>query len=192
MHKGKLVLIMGPSGSGKNTLKDHVRQVFGDNLTYIVSYTTRALRPMEKEGKTYHYITIEQFRRMIRDHVFLEWAEYGGNFYGIPRAEVERGIAEDKILFREVELRGYEQIKKQLPKKYYNLIFIDGGDWDHLTERILSRAPMSESELALRKKSYEAEMTVKHEADYCIVNEDGKVSEAYHAIDAVMREILAK
>lgn len=190
MHQGKLVLIMGPSGSGKNTLKDYVRRVFEERFTYIVSYTTRAIRPGEEEGRTYHYITTEEFQRMVHDNIFIEWAEYGGNFYGIPRADVEQGIAAGRILFREVELRGYEQIKKQLPKEYYTLIFVDGGDWEHLTKRIMARSSMSEMELALRKKSYEAEMDIKHEADYVIVNEDGKVSEACRAIEAVMREIL--
>ena len=188
--KGRLILLMGPSGSGKNTLKAHIEAVFGSRLEYTVSYTTRAMRPGEVEGKTYHYISRDAFERMVQGGAFLEWAEYGGNYYGIPRADVEAGLQKGRVLFREIELRGYLQVKAQLSREQYSFIFIDGGDWEHLTKRILGRAPMSGEELALRRKSYESEMAVAHEADVTIRNEDGHVDEAKAAIEAAVRKII--
>ncbi|OGG58935.1 hypothetical protein A3C89_03550 [Candidatus Kaiserbacteria bacterium RIFCSPHIGHO2_02_FULL_50_50] len=190
--KGMLILLMGPSGSGKNTLKAHVEKVFGDQLSFVTSYTSRAPRPGEVPGKTYHYVSREEFEALRDAGKFIEWAEYGANYYGIPLDAVQDALENGKILFRELEHKGYQQIKAKLPHDQYRLIFIDGGDWDHLKRRILGRAPMSEEELALRKESYDIEMAIKPEADAVIVNKDGEVAAAERAIERVVREMLER
>jgi len=77
--KGMLILLMGPSGSGKNTLKAHIEKIFGEKMTFVTSYTSRAIRPSEIEGKTYHYVSREEFENMRDAEKFIESAEYGGN-----------------------------------------------------------------------------------------------------------------
>lgn len=184
-------MLMGPSGSGKNTLKAHLESVFGSQLVYIVSYTTRAMRPGEVEGKTYHYVSRERFEEMIRDGSFLEYAEYGGHYYGIPYSVVEEGLHAGQILFREIELQGFLQVKERIPRDRYSFICIDAGDWERLARRITGRAPMSPEELALRKKRYDAEMTaMRSEADVIISNRDGHVEEAKKSIEDAVRRII--
>lgn len=192
MKKGMLLMLMGPSGSGKNTLKAHIEKVFGDKLSFVTSYTSRAPRPGEEEGKTYHYVSRGEFEAQRAAGKFIESAEYGGNYYGIPLDAVQDALKNGKIIFREIEHKGYRQIKAVVPHSQYRLIFVDGGDWEHLKRRILERAPMSKEELALRKESHNIVMALKHEADAIIVNEDGKVAAAERAIESVVRDLIGK
>ena len=154
--KGMLILLMGPSGSGKNTLKAHIEKIFGEKMTFVTSYTSRAIRPSEIEGKTYHYVSREEFENMRDAEKFIESAEYGGNYYGIPLDAVQDALSNDKIIFREIEHKGYEQIKAKLSHEQYRLIFVDGGDWEHLKHRILSRAPMGDIEREDRERKLDA------------------------------------
>lgn len=187
---GHLILIVGPSGSGQNTLKSHLQEAFGELLVYPISYTTRPIRPGEVEGKVYVHVSKEEFERMIQEDLFFEWSKHMDHYYGMPRSEIEDGLRSGKFLMREVDVDGYMHVKNVLPRNQYSMIFINGGTWDQLLKRILGRAPMSEEQIVLRKENYERMLTVQDSADVVIYNKDGHLDEAKAAIEAAVRNII--
>ena len=177
MNKGKLVLVVGGSGSGKGTLMGKARERFPD-IVFPVSCTTRAMRPGEVNGQVYHFVTGEEFSRMVAAGEFLEWAEYGGNRYGTPVQEVTGPLSEGKLLLHEIEVQGVHLLQGIIPADQVVTIYVDAGSWEVLERRILSRAPIAEAELAKRQSRYEEESLFKNEATHVIENTDGGVEKA--------------
>lgn len=174
---GTFVLVIGPTGSGKSTLMKHVTEQFPE-LVFPQSYTTRTRRTDHIEGNHYTFITTEAFKQKVEAGEFLEWAEYSGNYYGTLKSEVETQLSEGKILLKEMEVQGARQIRNLIPKEQLLTVFISSGDWTDLEARVRARAPITEEELALRKKRYEDEITFKNEADKVILNTEGRKEEA--------------
>lgn len=192
---GHLVLIMAPSGSGKGFLISYLRLMFADtpHVHFAVSCTTRIPRPGEVEGHVYHFIPREEFKADIHNDMFLEWAEYSGNFYGTPREEIVKPLREGKVVVREVELQGVLAIREQIPPENRTIIFIDGGSWDVLRERIIARAPISVGELEQRRQRYLEEVSSKAFADVVLDNsEDEKVAAAKAKLVDIIHEALFK
>jgi guanylate kinase len=109
------------------------------------------------ENAHYKFLSEEEFKQWIDEGKFLEWAEYSGNYYGTLRAEVEAALAEGKTLLKEMEVQGVRQIRETLPKEQLLTVFISAGSWDALEARIRARAPISDEEVALRRKRYDYE-----------------------------------
>jgi guanylate kinase len=186
---GKLILVIGPSGSGKSTLIEYTRAIYSD-LVSPVSCTTRAMRPGEKDGQVYYFVSRTEFERRIKAGHFLEWAEYGGNLYGTLKDEILTALDNDKNVLREVEVQGARQIKKILPKEHLRIIFVDAGSWEDLERRITFRAQISTDELSQRKARTEDEISFKGEADVIINNTDGNLEEAKKDIVSVIEEFI--
>jgi len=189
--KGKLIIIIGPSGSGKSTLISHLKKVFPD-FVYPVTSTTRKMRPGEKEGISYNFLSHQKFEEQIKDKNFLEWAEYGGNLYGTPKDEIITAVEAGRTVLREVEVQGARSIKKIFPKDNLSIIYIDGGPWDLLKERIMKRTPIGEKEMEKRHQRFNDEKTFMKEVAYVVQNYDGKLKEACLEIENVIREIVNK
>lgn len=177
VHRGKFVPVVAPTGSGKDTLITYAKSVFPD-IVLSVSCTTRAPRSGEEPGKDYIFLTREDFEKRIANGEFLEWAEYGGNYYGTPKAEIERHLAEGALIMGDIEVQGVRLIRDLLPPSEFGTIYIDAGSWDVLAARALLRAPMSASELEKRKARYEDESTFKREATYVVQNPQDKLEDA--------------
>lgn len=176
---GKFFLIIGPSGSGKGTLVDFIRTNNDElGLVFPVSCTTRERRPGEKEGKTYYFVSEEEFKERIDKEEFLEWAEYGGNLYGTLKSEIVDPLKAGQSVLREVEIQGANSIMNLFSRKDLFVIYIDAGSWEKMERRIKARAPIGEEELRLRKERFEKEIKFKEEADFVIENHDGKLLEA--------------
>jgi guanylate kinase len=190
MQRGKLILVIGPTGSGKGTLIRHTTEKF-PQLTFLDSYTTRQPRPSHVESSRYQFISVDEFKGMVSRNEFLEWAEFGGNFYGTLKSDVEQGLAEGKVFIKEMDLQGVHQVQKLLSKEDMHIVFIDGGSWEALEARAIKRAPMSAEELALRKARYEIEMASIGEADTVIRNHEGQRAEADAAFEAAIADVLA-
>ncbi len=169
--------VVAPTGSGKDTLITYAKSVFPD-IVLSVSCTTRAPRSGEEPGKDYIFLTREDFEKRIANGEFLEWAEYGGNYYGTPKAEIERHLAEGALIMGDIEVQGVRLIRDLLPPSEFGTIYIDAGSWDVLAARALLRAPMSASELEKRKARYEDESTFKREATYVVQNPQDKLEDA--------------
>ncbi|MBP7819267.1 guanylate kinase [Candidatus Gracilibacteria bacterium] len=173
--KGKLILILGPSGSGKGTLINYVKTEF-PNFVFPVSCTTRAMRPGEIAGDVYHFISKAEFQAKIAADEFLEYAiVHGDNYYGTLKSQILEPLAEGKTVFREVDIQGVQSLQKLIPKDKLKTIFIKTSkinDWEELKRRITSRAEISNEELEQRYKSYLTEIEFADMADQIIYNEN--------------------
>lgn len=187
---GHLLLMMAPSGSGKGSLVKHIVSTF-PQVVFAVSCTTRPPRPQEVEGVNYYYISRTEFQQKIEEGLFLEWAEYGGNLYGTLISELIAPLQEGKIVLNEIELQGVEQLMKLVPPAHRTLLYIEAGDWEELKARVLARGEMSETELALRKKRYEIESSMKQLADIIIKNQNGQLEVAKKQLSDVINNLLA-
>jgi len=187
-HQGRFVPVVGPTGSGKDTLINHAKSVYPD-MALSVSCTTRMPREGEVHGKDYYFLSREEFEAHIAEGGLLEWAEYGGNYYGTPKKEIDDAIAAGKLIMGDIEVQGVRQIRDRMMPAEFSTIYIDAGSWDVLSARALARAPMSPEELQKRKERYEDESTFKDEAMYVVSNSDGKLNEAKEAIADIVGEI---
>lgn len=188
MKRGIYILVVGPTGSGKNTLITAAREAI-TGLAFAVSATTRAMRDGEVDGVNYHFLTREEFMRRVENDEFLEWAEYGGNCYGTLRSEVETRVEAGEVILSDIEVQGARLIQEKLPREEYAIIYIDAGSWEELVPRILARAPMSPEELEKRHARYTDEASFKEEADYVVENRDGGLEDAKKDFIAAITKI---
>lgn len=189
---GKFFLIIGPSGSGKGTLVNHLRANSGAlDLVFPVSCTTREKRPGEKEGETYYFVSRDEFQKRIANDDFLEFAEYGGNLYGTLKSEIVNSLEAGQCVAREVEIQGAETILGIFPREHLFIIYIDAGPWENVERRIRGRAPISEDELILRKERFDEEITFKNKADLVIYNRDGEMKKAQQNILEEVEKVCA-
>ena len=176
MNKGLLLVISGPSGSGKGTV---VSSLLGmdDRFTVSVSATTRAPREGEVHGKHYYFIDRAEFERRIGSDMMLEWAEYCGNYYGTPGREVSENLEAGKNVILEIEVAGAMQIKKKCPGAL--LIMIAPPDFKTLEARLRGRGDnVDESVIAGRLATAKKELAKLSEYDYIVVNHDGAANQA--------------
>lgn len=194
-RRGKLVLVVAPSGSGKDTLMEAAEAAFPD-LPTLVTCTTRLPRPGEVDGVDYHFLTREEFERRIALGEFLEWAEYSGNRYGTLRASIEEVLERGEVLVAAIEVQGARQVRTLMPADELAIIYIEAGGWEVLKRRIEARAPISAEELEKRHERYLDEATFKEEADLVIENLDGKLEEGtaafVAAIGAIRHEVATR
>lgn len=191
-QKGKLILVIGPTGSGKSALLSHVRQTL-PGLVFPVSCTTRAPRPGEVEGETYFFVTPEEFEKRVAAGEFLEWKHTDEKRYGTLKSQILTPLSEGKTVIREVEIRGARDILGGLvPRAHVYTIYIDGGSWSELEKRILKRASMGEAELASRRTRFAEESVFKNEANIVIHNTEGKLENAKREFEEAVRSIMEK
>jgi len=188
--KGKFILVIGPSGSGKGTLINHIRPLF-HRLVYPKSSTTRTMRAGEQHGEHYYFLSRDEFQKRIDNGDFLEWAEYGGNYYGTLTSEVMPLINNGETALKELEVQGARQIREKIPKDELAIIFVNAGSWEEMEARIRARAPISETELQKRKERYQDEMSFMSEADFVVENRAGDVEAAKKRFEEVVRSLIA-
>ena len=113
-ERGLLVVISGPSGVGKGTVRKALFEMPKHDLVYSVSMTTRAPRQGEREGIDYYFVDKKTFLKRIAEDKFLEWAEFVGNYYGTPRDKVDEQLDKGKEVVLEIEVDGALQVRKQM------------------------------------------------------------------------------
>lgn len=179
--KGLLIVVSGPSGSGKGTVLG--RLLAGrQGIFYSVSATTRAPRPGEENGKNYYFLTREEFESRIAGGGMLEYAEYCRNYYGTPRSAVERqlGLGHDVVL--EIEVRGAMQVKAACPDAV--MIFILPPSRAELERRLRGRGTESEEKIRNRLTAADTEIASARRYDYIVVN--AEVAQAADAISSII------
>ncbi|HEY9596352.1 MAG TPA: guanylate kinase [Cyanophyceae cyanobacterium] len=181
MQAGKLIVLTGPSGVGKGTLLRIILQRHPE-LYLSISATTRQPRPGEIDGQQYYFVNRDKFNQMIAEDEFLEWAEYAGNYYGTPRAAVERQIQLGQSVILEIELVGARKIHKTFPSALR--IFIMPPSLAELENRMRGRGQDSEEAIAKRLSRAQAEIEAADEFDIQIVNDD--MEKALVAIEAAI------
>lgn len=161
-----LLIISSPSGAGKTTLTARLlAEVKG--LTFSISHTTRKPRPNETNGKEYHFVSRDEFERLIDQGAFLEWAEVHGNLYGTSKAEIERRKGDRGIVF-DIDHQGARQIKCAAPDAV--AVFILPPSMEVLEQRLRGRA--SEDEETVQRRFAVAKEEIAHYGlfDYVLVN----------------------
>lgn len=175
--KGKLFLLVGPSGSGKSSVLTKLKESHPE-FTYPLSATTRQMREGEREGDIYHFYTKEQFKKGIETGEFLEWAVvHQDNYYGLIKKPIAEALEKGKTVIREVDIQGFDSIREKIDKKNLVTIFIAVPNKAELVERIVSRAAISEDELAKRKESMHREFNRLRDCDYMVENKQGELDQ---------------
>lgn len=175
-----IFIISGPSGSGKSTLVKKLLELPGTMLS--ISATTRPPRAKESEGKWYHFVSDEEFHRMVERGEFLEHAcVFGKHSYGTPKKWLDEARAQKRDLVLEIDVQGAEQVRKKLPKSI--AIFIVPPSREELEKRIRARGQDGEDEIKRRLERARLEMERYLDYDYVVINEDvGRAGEAVRAI----------
>ena len=183
MHNtGMLVIISGPSGSGKGTV---VKKLFDDEIGYAlsISMTTRSPREGEKNGTDYFFCTEEEFIRKRNNNELLEHAVFCGNLYGTPRDYVEQQIALGKAVILEIEVNGALQIKEIFPEAV--LIFLIPPNIKELANRLKNRRTESEETIQDRLRRAREEIELIEEYDYLVVNDE--IKNATNSINCIVK-----
>ena len=166
---GTLFIISAPSGAGKTTLiKALLEQV--ENLDVSISHTTRQPRHDEKEGEAYYFIDESEFKRLINQNRFLEYAKVFNHYYGTSRDWVEQELTTGKNFILEIDWQGARQVSSQL--RNCVSIFILPPDYPSLRKRLLSRQNDEPETIEFRMKAAKEEISHYREYDYIIINDD--------------------
>ncbi len=163
----KLIILTGPSGVGKGTV---VKEILDKdkNICLSVSATTRSPRKGEKEGENYYFLSEENFKEMINKNLFLEWAEFAGNYYGTPLSFVKDKIEDGFIVLLEIEVEGAKQIKDKYPESLS--IFILPPSKEELEKRIRNRGTEKEEAINRRLSRSTYEIASSDEFDFKVTN----------------------
>lgn len=168
---GKAIIFSAPSGAGKTTIVHHLLQQ-ELNLQFSISATSRAPRKVERDGKDYHYMSIHEFQKLIREDAFVEWEEvYEGQFYGTLKSEVERIWAAGKHVIFDVDVVGGLNLKTHFGDAAFS-IFVKPPSIIALENRLRLRKTETDESIASRIAKAEQELDFAHEFDYVLVNDD--------------------
>jgi guanylate kinase len=168
-HAGSLFLVVAPSGAGKSTLVNALL-ARDPNIQLSVSYTTREPRPGDKDGREYHFVSIEKFMQLRADGEFLESAEVHGNYYATSRKWIEERVSSGVDVLLEIDWQGARQVKAQFPHSVG--IFILPPSFEALEARLRKRGQDTQPVIARRLLAAGSEMAHASEFDYAVINED--------------------
>lgn len=179
--RGVLLVLSGPSGTGKGTVCKVVRDSMGDKLAYSISATTRKPRIGEEHGREYFFFSKEEFEALRDQNGFLEWAQVYDNYYGTPRAFVEEVLASGRDCILEIDPQGALQVRKATDEAV--LVFIAPPSLEELRSRLTGRGTEAPEEVEKRLSCAEAELAYSNQYDYMIVNDEvEKAAEKMKAI----------
>ncbi|GAA3821709.1 guanylate kinase [Cellulomonas soli] len=166
----RLTVLAGPTAVGKGTVSADVRARY-PQVWLSVSATTRAPRPGEIDGVHYHFVSAEEFDRMVLDGELLEWAVvHGRNRYGTPRGPVEARLAAGEPALLEIDLQGARQVRETMPDARF--VFLAPPSWDELVRRLVGRGTEDAEERERRLTTARVELAAEPEFDHVIVNDD--------------------
>ena len=177
-NQKKLIILTGPSGVGKGTV---VREILSKekNIWLSISATTRDPREGEKEGENYYFLNQEKFKEMIEQNLFLEWAQFAGNYYGTPLSSVNEKIKNGFTVLLEIEVEGANQIKEKFPNSLS--IFLLPPDKAELERRIRNRGTENEEAIKKRLSRANYEISTSNKFDFALIN---------HSVDETAKRII--
>lgn len=181
--RGMLIVLSGPSGVGKGTVRKALFSQPGNDFQYSVSMTTRQPRPGEVNGKDYFFVSKEEFEQHIREGQMLEYAKYVDNYYGTPLKYINDTLDEGKDVFLEIEVNGAMQIRSKCPDGVF--IFLTPPDLMELRQRLIHRG--TDSMEVINKRIHKAfgEIQMMQNYDYAVVND--QVDNAVTKIKDIIR-----
>lgn len=184
MKKGLLIVLSGPSGVGKGTVREELFKDETLNLAYSISMTTRKPRPNEREGKDYFFVEEDDFKDKIQKGELLEYAQFVGNYYGTPKFYVEQLLDEGKNVVLEIEVQGALQVMEKCPQAL--TIFLVPPSFEELERRIRGRRTETEDVVKQRLDKARKELATKYEYKYVVENDD--VIKAKNRIAEIIKE----
>lgn len=183
--RGKLFVVTGPSGAGKDSVINMVKDN-GLAFSQVITTSTRPMRSTESEGNPYYFVTEDEFKVNVSGNAMIEWAEVYGNLYGCTKQEVEDKLANNGVVIVKVDPQGARSYKKMVPDAH--TIFIMPPSYEYLEKRLINRETDSKEVIQQRLDTAQRELENLLDWDYLVVNEEDKLHEA---ADEVM-EIITK
>ena len=168
MKRGILFVVSGPAGTGKGTICERLLQT--ENVFLSVSSTTRDMRKNEVAGKTYNYISVEEFESLIAEDEMLEYAVYNGNYYGTPRHAVEKELEAGRNVILEIEAQGAMKVKAKFPEAV--LIFVTPPSIKELRKRLVERGRETDEQIEERIQTAKWELTQADKYNHILINDD--------------------
>ncbi|HEY4399300.1 MAG TPA: guanylate kinase [Lactobacillaceae bacterium] len=181
-QRGMLIVLSGPSGVGKGTVRKAIFEDQDIDFQYSISATTRAPRPGEENGVDYFFISKEEFEDKITNGDMLEYAQYVDNYYGTPKSFIDQTLASGRDVFLEIEVQGAMQVRKKMPEGIY--IFLTPPDLESLHERLVGRGTDSDDVIAQRVATAKEELKMMINYDYAVEND--VVTNAVDRIKAII------
>lgn len=179
--KGSLFVVSGPSGTGKSSLVERLLAEDG-KVRFSVSYTTRAMRPHEVDGKDYRFVDGETFRKMTEEGGFLEWENVHGYCYGTPEAEVRAPLSDGMDVLLDIDVKGALRVRQKCSQA--TLIFVDTPSVEELTRRLSLRG---EKEIEKRMQRVREEVASKGLFTYTLINDN--LEKAYDEFKSIIAEV---
>lgn len=183
LSNGFLLVLSGPSGSGKGTVSEALLKNNKEDIVFSISATTRKPRVTEKDGENYFFLSEEEFKEMAENGEFLEYAHVHNNYYGSPKKFVKNQIEKGEIVLLEIDVQGALQIKKNYKEAIF--IFLLPPTMDELRNRIVKRGTETEEDIERRFSNAFKELDFVGEYDFFVVND--KVEDAVRDIEAIIK-----
>lgn len=183
--KGILIVLSGPSGVGKGTVRKAIFSQENTSFEYSISMTTRPPREGEVDGVDYFFKTREEFERLIEQGKLLEYAEFVGNYYGTPVDYVRETLDKGRDVFLEIEVQGARQVRQKFPDGLF--IFLAPPSLSELKNRIVTRGTESEDIINNRLNVAKEEIEMMHLYDYVVEND-----QIQHAVEKINAIVIAE
>lgn len=168
--KGLLIVLSGPSGVGKGTVRKAIFDDPDTGFKYSISMTTRKMREGEVDGVDYFFKTRDEFESLIEQDKFIEYAQYVGNYYGTPVDYVVETMEKGHDVFLEIEVEGAKQVRERFPEALF--IFLAPPNLTQLEERLIGRGTDSMEVIRHRIEEAKRELSLMNLYDYVVINDD--------------------
>jgi guanylate kinase len=170
MKRGVLIVLSGPSGVGKGTVRKALFEEPDIDFQYSISMTTRQPRAGEVDGEDYFFVSREEFETEIANGGMLEYAEYVGNYYGTPKRFIDQTLAAGRDVLLEIEVQGALQVKEKMPEGAY--IFLTPPDLQALKDRLIGRGTEDMTVIEKRVMTATSEIRMMANYDYAVINDE--------------------
>lgn len=178
-----LVIISGPSGVGKDSLLMRMREI-GFPFHFVVTATSRPMRPGERAGYDYHFVSADRFEEMIAQEELLEWSEVYGHYKGIPKSEVRQAMQSGRDVILRIDVQGAAKIRRIAPEAVF--VFVAPGNFGELRDRLQWRRTESNDEMERRLSLAKREMEQVGLFDYVVINREDYLDDAVGQIRAII------
>lgn len=178
-----LVALSGPSGVGKDTLLRGLKRRISD-ISYVVTMTTRAIRPGEVEGSSYHFVSQEHYNALLDDRELLAPAQVHGHWYGVPAESVRSPLRHGQDVMMKIDVQGAMTLRQRIPQAVF--VFLAPSSIDDLLWRLRARHTESPDELERRLRDARFEMAQLPSYDYVVVNAPGGLRRAVDSVACII------